>query len=133
MGKEADVEARWPDGRIAVGRLQYEPPKLVFRGPPRVSFAAEALSGVRADGRELILAGGERFRLPTAAQSWVDAILRPKLGTDRVVLDGSGEAVISQAAGPRIRQRELVATPARTASTPELSFQIRPTAHGGLS
>jgi hypothetical protein len=78
MGKEAEVEARWPDGRAAVGRLQYEPPKLIFRGPPRVSFAAEALAGVRADGHELVLASGERFRLPTAAQSWVDVILTPK-------------------------------------------------------
>ena len=78
MGKEAEVEASWPDGRAAVGRLQYEPPKLIFRGPPRLSFAAEALAGVRAEGRELVLASGERFRLPTAAQSWVDAILNPK-------------------------------------------------------
>ena len=78
MGKEAEVEASWPDGRAAVGRLQYEPPKLIFRGPPRLSFAAEALAGVRAEGRELVLASGERFRLSTAAQSWVDAILNPK-------------------------------------------------------
>jgi hypothetical protein len=78
MGKEAEVEASWPDGRVAVGRLQYEPPKLIFRGPPRASFAAEALAGVRADGRDLVLAGGERFRLPSAAQSWVDAIVNPK-------------------------------------------------------
>ena len=78
MGKEAEVEAHWPDGRVAAGRLQYEPPKLIFRGPPRVSFAADALAGVRAEGRELVLAGGERFRLPTPAQSWVDAIANPK-------------------------------------------------------
>jgi hypothetical protein len=51
-----------------------------------------------------------------------------QLGTDRVVLDGSGEAVIAQAAGPRIRQRELVATPgANGFDSPELSFQIHPT------
>ena len=30
MGKEADVEACWPDGRREAGRLQYEPPKLIF-------------------------------------------------------------------------------------------------------
>ena len=78
MGKEADVEARWADGAAAVGRLQYEPPKLIFRGPERRVFGADALAGVRADGRALILAGGERFHLPTPAQSWVDAILNPK-------------------------------------------------------
>jgi hypothetical protein len=78
MGKEAEVQLCWPDGRTAEGRLQYEPPKLIFRGPPRLVFAADQLAGVVADGRELVLAGGERFRLPTPAQSWADAILRPK-------------------------------------------------------
>ena len=78
MGKEADVEARWPDGDSAAGRLQFEPPKLIFRGSERRVYAGEALAGVRAEGRELVLAGGERFRLPTPAQSWVEAILNPK-------------------------------------------------------
>ena len=78
MGKEANVEARWPDGGVAVGRLQYEPPKLIFRGPERRVFSGDQLAGVRADARDLILAGGERFQLPNAAQSWVEAILRPK-------------------------------------------------------
>lgn len=78
MGKEADVEARWPDGAVAAGRLQYEPPKLIFRGPERRVFSGEALAGVRAEGRELVLAGGERFCLPTPAQSWAEAILNPK-------------------------------------------------------
>jgi len=78
VGKEADVEARWPDGTVASGRLQYEPPKLIFRGPERRVYAGDVLAGVRADGRALILAGGERFQLPTPAQSWVEAILNPK-------------------------------------------------------
>ena len=78
MGKEAEAQLVWPDGRTAQGRLQYEPPRLVFRGPPRLAFTADELAGVTADGRELVLAGGERFRLPTPAQSWADAILRPK-------------------------------------------------------
>ena len=52
-----------------------------------------------------------------------------QLGTDRVVLDGSGQAVISQSTEARIRTRELVATPgANGFDSPELSFQIRPTA-----
>ena len=78
MGKEAEVEARWPDGGVAVGRLQYEPPKLIFRGPERRVFQGEHLAGVRAEGRELILPGGERFHLPTPAASWAEAILNPK-------------------------------------------------------
>jgi hypothetical protein len=113
VGKEAEVEASWPDGRVAVGRLQYEPPKLIFRGPPRASFAADALAGVRADGHDLVLAGGERFRLPTAAQSWVDAILKPKgrleklgvtpgLRVDVVNLDDVGFAAELGAVAPPI-------------------------------
>jgi hypothetical protein len=46
-----------------------------------------------------------------------------------VVLDGSGEATISQSQEARIRQRELVATPgANGFDSPELSFQIHPSA-----
>jgi hypothetical protein len=78
MGKEADVVACWPDGAVATGRLQYEPPKLIFRGPERRVYSGEALDGVRADGRDLVLAAGERFQLPTPARSWVEAILNPK-------------------------------------------------------
>jgi hypothetical protein len=78
VGKEAQVEAVWPDGGRDVGRLQYEPPKLIFRGPGRRVFEGEALAGVRADGFDLVLAGGARFRLPTKAASWADAILKPK-------------------------------------------------------
>jgi hypothetical protein len=78
MGKEADAEAHWPNGGIAVGRLQYEPPKLIFRGPERRVYTAEHLAGVRAEDRMLILAGGELFHLAAPAQSWVEAILNPK-------------------------------------------------------
>ena len=84
MGKQAEVEVRWPDGARAAGRLQYEPPKLVFRGAERRVFEGESLAGVRAEGRELILAGGERFRLPTPAAGWAEAILRPKGRLDKL-------------------------------------------------
>lgn len=51
-----------------------------------------------------------------------------QLGSDRVVLDGSGEATISQSQEARIRQRELVATPgANGFDSPELQFNIKPT------
>jgi hypothetical protein len=52
-----------------------------------------------------------------------------QLGTDRVVLDGSGQAVISQSNEARFRTRELVATPgANGFDSSELSFRIQPTA-----
>jgi hypothetical protein len=84
MGKEADVEACWPDGRLETGRLQYEPPKLIFRGTARRVFEGEALAGVRAEARELVLPDGARFRLPTAAAGWADAILHPKGRLDKL-------------------------------------------------
>ena len=78
MGKDAQVTASFPDGSDA-GRLQYEPPKLIFRGAQRRVFEGEALAGVRAQAGELVLAGGARFALgEKAAASWADAILNPK-------------------------------------------------------
>jgi len=95
MGKEAEVEAFWPDGGHAVGRLQFEPPKLIFRGPERRVFEADGLAGVRAEGRDLVLAGGERFRLPTPAAAWAEAILHPKGRLDKLgVKPGQRTAVV---------------------------------------
>ena len=84
MGKDAEVEACWPDGRRERGRLQYEPPKLVFRGTVRRVFEGDGLAGVRAEDRELVLASGARFRLPTPAASWAEAILHPKGRLDKL-------------------------------------------------
>jgi hypothetical protein len=84
MGKEARVEAFWPDGGHSEGRLQYEPPKLIFRGDERRVFEGESLAAVRAEGRELLLASGVRFRLPTPAASWAEAILHPKGRLDKL-------------------------------------------------
>ncbi|HZZ90813.1 MAG TPA: DUF3052 domain-containing protein [Caulobacteraceae bacterium] len=78
MGKEARVEAFWPAGGGGAGRLQYEPPELIFRGDERRVFDAAALAGVRAEGHDLVLLSGERFRLPSPAASWAEAILNPK-------------------------------------------------------
>ena len=78
MGKEARVEAVFADGADA-GRLQYEAPKLTFRGTRRREFEGEALAGVTAEGGDLVLADGSRFALgEKPAQSWLDAILNPK-------------------------------------------------------
>jgi hypothetical protein len=84
MGKEAEVEAVWPGGGGATGRLQYEPTKLIFRGPERRVFEGVALAGVRAEGHDLVLASGERFRLPAPAASWAKAILYPKGRLDKL-------------------------------------------------
>jgi hypothetical protein len=84
MGKEAQVRAVLADGKDE-GRLQYEPPKLIFRGRARRTFDAEALKGVRADGPDLVLADGSRFHLgKKAAASWVDAITNPKGRLDKL-------------------------------------------------
>lgn len=77
MGKEAEVQAVFADGPDR-GRLQYEPPKLIFRGSQRRVFEGEALKGVRAEGGDLVV-GDARFALgEKPAASWADAILNPK-------------------------------------------------------
>lgn len=98
MGKEAHVRAVFADGADE-GRLQYEPPKLVFRGRERRVFDAEALKGVQAQGAELVLADGSRFDLgERQAKSWADAILNPKGRLDKIgVKPGMRAAVIGVA------------------------------------
>jgi hypothetical protein len=84
MGKEATVTAVFADGADE-GRLQYEPPKLVFKGAQRRVFEGDALEGVRADGAELVLADGSRFTLgEKQAAAWVEAILNPKGRMDQI-------------------------------------------------
>lgn len=84
MGKDAQVRARFADG-LDEGRLQYEAPKLLFRGAQRRVFEGEALKGVRADGPDLVLADGSRFSLgETPAARWADAINNPKSRLDKI-------------------------------------------------
>lgn len=84
MGKEAHVRAILADGADE-GRLQYEPPKLIFRGATRRVFDAAALAHVRAEGGDLVLADGARFVLgEKAAANWVEAILHPKSRIDKL-------------------------------------------------
>lgn len=85
MGKEADaIPARFADG-ADVGRLQWEAPRLVFRGAvPRV-FEGPALDGLAADGPDLVLADGSRFTLgPVQAGRWAAAIARPPGRLDKL-------------------------------------------------
>jgi hypothetical protein len=84
LGKEATVTAVFADGPDE-GRLQYEPPKLIFKGRERRLFEGDALAGVRAEAAELVLADGSRFTLgEKQALAWVDAILNPKGRMDKI-------------------------------------------------
>lgn len=84
MGKEAHVAAKFAEGPDE-GRLQYEPPKLVFRGAVRRVFQGEALRGVGAEGGDLVLADGSRFALgEKLAASWADAIANPRSRLDKI-------------------------------------------------
>jgi hypothetical protein len=84
LGKEATVQAQFADGPDE-GRLQYEPPKLVFKGRERRAYDAEALAGVSAQGADLVLADGSRFTLgEKQALAWVEAILNPKGRMDKI-------------------------------------------------
>lgn len=84
MGKEAQVTATFADGTDE-GRLQLEPPRLVFRGARRRVWEGEALAGVRAEGADLVLADGARFTLgEKPAAGWAQAILKPKGRAEKI-------------------------------------------------
>lgn len=84
MGKEADVTARFADGADQ-GRLQYEAPRLVFRGAQRRVYEGGSLVDVRADGADLVLADGARFTLGEGrAAAWAQAIRSPKSRLDKI-------------------------------------------------
>lgn len=95
MGKDAHVAAVFPDGADE-GRLQFEPPKLLFRGAARRVFEGEALKGARAEGGDLVLVSGARFSLgERQAASWAEAINNPKGRLDKIgVKAGMRAAVI---------------------------------------
>lgn len=84
MGKEAQVRARFAEGEDE-GRLQFEPPKLIFRGATRQVFEGPALIGARGEGADLVLPNGERFTLgEKAAVGWADAINNPRSRLDKL-------------------------------------------------
>lgn len=84
MGKEAEVEARL-GGEVEHGRLQWEAPRLIFRGAHRLTYIGKALEGLRAEGGDLVLKTGERFALgPVQAPRWAEAILNPPGRLDKL-------------------------------------------------
>jgi hypothetical protein len=98
MGKDALVAARFADGPDE-GRLQYEPPKLTFRGAQRRVFQGEGLKGVRAEAGDLVLEDGSRFALgEKQAANWAEAINNPRGRLDKIgVNPGMRTAVIGVA------------------------------------
>ena len=98
MGKEAQVRAVLADGEDE-GRLQYEPPRLIFRGRVRRAFDASALAGVQAIGPDLVLTDGSRFRLgEKAAASWRETIVNPRGRLDKLgVKPGQRVSVVNLA------------------------------------
>jgi hypothetical protein len=98
MGKEAEVRAIFAEGE-ETGRLQYEAPRLTFRGAQRRVFQGEDLMGIRAEDADLVLAGGARFTLgERGAASWAQAIANPKTRLDKLgVKPGMRVAVVNVA------------------------------------
>ena len=98
MGKDVQVRARFAGGEDD-GRLQYQPPRLVFRGAERRVFQGQDLTGVRVEAGDLVLSDGSRFTLgEKAAASWADAILNPKSRLDKLgVKPGMRVAVLNVA------------------------------------
>jgi hypothetical protein len=102
LGKEATVTAVFADGPDH-GRLQYEPPKLLFRGAERRVFEGEALKGVAADGGDLVMADGARFTLgEKQALAWVDAILNPKGRMDKIGVKAGMRVAVMGVADPTL-------------------------------
>lgn len=85
MGKDVDaIPARFADG-ADVGRLQWEAPKLIFRGAVRRVFEGDALKGLVADGGDLALVDGSRFTLGAVqAARWAQAITNPPGRLDKL-------------------------------------------------
>lgn len=109
MGRDADaIPARFADG-VDVGRLQWEAPRLIFRGATRRVFEGETLKGLLADGPDLVLADGARFTLgEVQAGRWAQAILNPpgrldklgvKAGMRVAVLDLDDPEFVAELAG----------------------------------
>ncbi|MFA7262629.1 MAG: DUF3052 domain-containing protein [Caulobacter sp.] len=99
MGREVDaIQARFADG-ADIGRLQWEAPRLIFRGASRRVFEGEALKNLVADGGDLVLADGSRFTLGRIqAGRWVAAISNPPGRLDKLgVRPGLRVAVVNLA------------------------------------
>ena len=85
------------------GRLQFEPPKLIFKGAERRVFEGEALEGVAAEGADLVLADGSRFTLTArTVKGWVEAIANPKGRMDKIGVKAGMRAAVMGVADPTL-------------------------------
>lgn len=104
MGKQASVVALFAEGPDE-GRLQYEPPKLIFRGAQRRTFEGAALAGLCVDGADLVLSDGARFRLgEKVAPRWAEAILTPKGRMDKIGVKPGMRAAIMGVVDPTLSE-----------------------------
>ena len=97
MGKDVDaIPARFDQG-VEVGRLQWEAPKLIFRGATRRVFEGDALKGIVAEDGDLVLADGARFTLGAVqAERWARAIANPPGRLDKLgVKPGMAVAILN--------------------------------------
>jgi hypothetical protein len=74
-------------------------------------FVGQNLAGVRAEGRDLVLADGVRFRLPTAAASWADAINHPRSRLDKLGVKAGQRVAIANLADPAFEAELTARTP----------------------
>jgi hypothetical protein len=110
VGKEAEVDARFGDATDH-GRLQYEPPKLIFRGAERRVFEGQALRSVRAEGADLVV-DHARFTLgEKRAQSWTQAILNPKGRLDKLGVKAGQRVAIVNLDDPDFAAELVARTP----------------------
>ena len=117
MGKDARVDALWPDGGRDAGRLQWEAPKLTFRGEARRVYLGSDLAGVRAEARDLILADGTRFRLPGMAKGWADDIVSPKGRLDKLGVKAGQRVAILNLPDPAFLAELAARTPVSAATS----------------
>jgi hypothetical protein len=123
MGKAAEVEALWPNGAADHGRLQFEPPRLIFRGSERRVFQGEGLANVRAEGADLVLADGCRFTLgEKAAASWAEAILHPKGRLEKLGVKAGQRAAILNLDDPAFAAELATRVPPASADTGDLDI-----------
>ena len=122
MGKDAQVRAVFAEGED-VGRLQYEAPKLLFRGTTRRVFEGLALTGVRAEAGDLVLADGSRFTLgEKAAASWADAILNPKSRLDKLGVKAGMRVAVLNVADETLAEELAARDAAPTADLTDLDL-----------